>query len=73
VLSHPALEPRPGPATPTAAPPATPEPVSAPASRAAQPAVYFGDRVAMKVWFWGAAVLACVLLIKDLAAVLLPR
>jgi hypothetical protein len=59
------------PTTPTPAPPTSAAPAGG--SRAQQPAIYFGDRIAMRVWFWGVALLACVLLIKELAAVLLPR
>jgi hypothetical protein len=72
-LSHPTLAPQPQPSTPTPAQPTTPAPAAAADSCTRPPAVYFGDRIAMKVWFWGAAILACLLLVKELAAVLLPR
>jgi hypothetical protein len=53
--------------------PDSPAPALAGGSGAQQPALYFGDRIAMTVWFWCAALLACVLLGKEFAAVLLPR
>jgi hypothetical protein len=61
------------PATPAPAPPNSPAPALAGGSGAQQPALYFGDRIAMTVWFWCATVLACLLLVKELAAVLLPQ
>jgi hypothetical protein len=61
-MQHPAPQVSQQPATPAPALPSSPA-----------PAIYFGDRIAMTVWFGGAVLLGCVLVVKELAAVLLPR
>jgi hypothetical protein len=61
------------PATPAPAPSASTAPALAVSPSAAPPDVYPGDWIAMKVWFGGAAILAFLLVMKELAAVLLPR
>jgi hypothetical protein len=61
------------PGTPALAPSASTAPAPAVSLSAPPPDVYNGDWIAMKVWFGGATLMAFLLVVKELAAVLLPR